>query len=357
MHARILKGPGRWAEVSDAWAALLAPSGPRSFEQRTEWARALAQEAHGDDARWLVAEDEEGPVAALPYLVGMRRYGPLRVRVLSNEWGTDGLAAARLRPAALRRVLLDASADAGEPIDVLSLNRLIPGSTFLRLATAAPSGLSAETRHGGCSVIDTVVDGDEWFAAASKNLRASLRKARNRFERQGAMTVTVATSADEIAAAFDEYVTIEASGWKGDKGALANRSADRALMRAFLLDAACAHGGASFVRTLRLDGRPAAAQLGCVTGRTLELLKVAYDDALADLSPSNLLMADLVRDCCDRRDVDRIDLITHQPWHERWHPEVIPTYQARDADLRRPGGLATRGAALLEQVGVRLPKP
>ena len=354
MHARILKGPGHWAGVGAAWAALLGPAGPRSHEQRAEWAQALARQWQNEESRWFLAEDDSGPVAALPYQLTVRRIGPVRVRVLTNEWGTDGLAAPRLTPEDLRRVLLDTSAHAGEPIDVLSLNRLLPGSTFLRLATAAPSGLHTESRHGGCSVIDTRVAADEWFAAVGKNLRASLRKARNRFERQGTLTVTVATTPDEVADAFEEYVTIEASGWKGDKGALANRPADRRMLREFLV--ATAGVGDGFVRTLRLDGRPAAAQLGCVTARTLALLKVAYDDALADLSPSNLLMADLVRACCDRPDVDRIDLITNQPWHRRWHAQVLPTYRARDVDLRRPGGLVARGAAALEQVGVRLPR-
>jgi hypothetical protein len=79
----------------------------------------------------------------------------------------------------------------------------------------------------------------------------------------------------------------------------------------------------------------------------LELLKVAYDDELAELSPSNLLMADLVRTCCERPDVARIDLLTNQPWHARWHAEVLPTYQVRDLNLRRPGALALRLAARL----------
>jgi hypothetical protein len=58
-------------------------------------------------------------------------------------------------------------------------------------------------------------------------------------------------------------------------------------------------------------------------------------------------MADLVRTCCERPGVGRIDLVTNQPWHARWHAEVLPTYQVRDLNLRRPGGLALRLAARL----------
>src|SRR5690606_5349226 len=109
--------------------------------------------------------------------------------------------------------------------------------------------------------------------ATSKNLRASLRKARNRFEREGKPTVTTATAPDEVGAGFDEYLDIEASGWKGEAGALVNRRAEQGLLRSFLL--AEAGLGRAEVRTLRLDDRPVAAQLATVTGRTLELYKVA----------------------------------------------------------------------------------
>ncbi len=126
------------------------------------------------------------------------------------------------------------------------------------------------------------------------------------------------------------------------------------MLRHFFL--AMAPSGRAEVRTLRLDGRPAAAQLASITGDTYELFKVAYDDELSDLSPSNLLMADLVRACCDRPDIARIDLLTNQPWHDRWHADEHPTYKARDVNLRRVGGVVSRLAVGFEGVRPRLPR-
>jgi CelD/BcsL family acetyltransferase involved in cellulose biosynthesis len=354
VRTRILRGPHQWTTVGPAWTALAAEIPATAHVHLAEWAHALTDAAHDAASRWFIAEDERGPLAVMPYTVSIRRFGPLRVRVLANERLTDGLVADRIRPAALRAALLGASAGAGEPLDALSLNGLRPRSGFLRLATASAYGLETETRHGGHSVIETGVTGDEWFASSSRNLRASLRKARNRFERRGAMTITVATTPDAVAAAFDEYVAIESTGWKADTGALVNRPMERATLRTFFVTAA--ESGRVSARTLRLDGRGAAAQLASVTGDTLELLKVAYDDRLSDLSPSNLLMADLVRECCDRSDVARIDLLTNQPWHDRWHADEHPTYKARDLDVRRLGGLASRVAVALDGAGTHLPR-
>lgn len=345
VDARILRGPDQWAAVGPAWTALAAEVPLRNHLQLASWARGLTEQVHDDRARWFVADDDQGPVAVVPFHLAVRRVGPLRVRSLLTDKVSDSLIASRARPDELRRAVLDASAAAGEPIDLLSYNGMRPGSGTLRLATSAPSGLSAETRHGGYSVIDTGVGGDDWFAATSKNLRSSLRKARNRFEREGKLTITIAAAPGEVEAGFDEFVAIEASGWKGEAGALVNRPDERALLRQFLLDEA--ERGAAEVRVLRLDDRPAAAQLATVTDRTLELYKVAFDEELAGLSPSNLLMADLVRSCCDRPGIDRIDLITNQPWHDRWHAQEHPTYQARDANLGRAGGVASRLAVSL----------
>ena len=346
-------GRRRWAGVCGAWSALLAEASPTSFLQSPEWAHALSDELHTDAARWFVAEDDDGPLAVLPFKVGVRRLGPLRVRVLASERLTDGLVAVRARPPELRDALLAAAAEAGEPVDVLTFNGLRPGMGLLRLASASALGLETEHRHGGFSVIETTVTGDEWFAGASKNLRAGLRKARNRSEGRGEVAIAAASGPDEVAAGFDAFVAIEATGWKAGTDALANRPAQRAAMRRYFVDAAC--GGRSVVRTLHVGGRLAAAQLATVTGRTLALVKVAYDNALSDLSPSNLLMADLVRACCDRSDIDRIDLVTNQPWHDRWHAVEHPTYKARDLNARRVGGLVSRVGVAMEGAGVRLP--
>lgn len=354
VRTRILAGGGRWDEVRAAHEAVAAESPPQTSSQSPEWLAAASAHAHDDRTRWLVVEDERGPAAVLTYRLDERRVGPLRLRVVANDRRDDGLVAPRLSPADLRRALLAAQAEAGEPVDAIVLNGLRPGRAFLRLATALPSGLQAEVRHGGNAVLPTTVPGDEWFARAGRNLRAALRKARNRAERRGTLTITEATSPDEVAAGFDEFVAVEASGWKADAEALVNDPVDLATAREFFLGAAAC--GRALVRTLRLDDRPAAVQLAWRAGRTLELHKIAYDDALADLSPSNLLLADLVRACCDRPDVDRIDLVTNQPWHARWHAEVHATYQAREVLLRRPGGLVAAAGAAARALRGRLPR-
>jgi CelD/BcsL family acetyltransferase involved in cellulose biosynthesis len=340
VRAAIYRGPHQWGSIGDAWVAIAAEQRLGAHTQLAEWASAFDAEVYGPDARWFRADDHQGPVAVVPFTVERRTIAGLPLRVLANVRNSDGMVAGRIPPRALRRELLRAMAESGEPVDVLSFNGIRAGSGVYRLASASPDGLAVETAFGGYSIVDTRLSGDEWLASAGKNLKANLRKARNRLEREGALRIEVATTPEEVAAAFEGFVEIEASGWKGGVGGLAKRPTERALIRNFVDHAVPVGRGQA--RTLRVGDRLAAAQLSAIAGDTLVLLKVAYRDDLSHLSPSNLLMADLIRECCDRPDIARIDLVTDQPWHDRWHPSKHPTYRVRDFNLRRAGGVAGR---------------
>ena len=211
MRTTILRGPRRWDLVGPVWRKLLADDLPRSVFQTAEWAEALAEEAHDDRARWVVAEDDDGPLAVVPLALRVRRKGPVRLRVLTNERTSDAVLAGRADPRRIRAGLLAAMAAEREPVDLLSLGGLRSGSGFARLATAAARGLRTEHRRGGHALIGTTEPYDEWLAAAGRNLRAGLRKARNRCEGRGELAVTTASDAAGVAAAFDEFVAIEAS--------------------------------------------------------------------------------------------------------------------------------------------------
>src|SRR5690606_17756733 len=52
----------------------------------------------------------------------------------------------------------------------------------------------------------------------SKNFRGSLRKARNKLARLAGVEVRWAREPAEIYPAFERFLEVEASGWKGDGG-------------------------------------------------------------------------------------------------------------------------------------------
>jgi CelD/BcsL family acetyltransferase involved in cellulose biosynthesis len=98
------------------------------------------------------------------------------------------------------------------------------------------------------------------------------------------------------------------------------------------------------VRSLFVDGRFAAGQIGITSARTLFLARIPYDEELSELSPSNVLMADLIEDCCNDPAIDRIDCMMWQPWHQRWGMDREPTYSLTVFNEKTARGLAMRAA-------------
>jgi hypothetical protein len=94
--------------------------------------------------------------------------------------------------------------------------------------------------------------------------------------------------ADDVTAWAEEFLRLEAAGWKGREGtALACHDADRVFFRTIL--AAAWARGRLMMLGLFLDGRPAALKCKFRAGEGSFAFKVAYDETLAKYSPGVLL--------------------------------------------------------------------
>ena len=106
---------------------------------------------------------------------------------------------------------------------------------------------------------------------------------------EGAVAVTVASTPADVAAAFEAFVVLEASGWNGRRAAaLASSAPVAAFARRAVADAAAA--GTVRVATLALDGRPIASAICLLSGATAFIWKIACDEAYARLAPAAELM-------------------------------------------------------------------
>ncbi|HZM57112.1 MAG TPA: GNAT family N-acetyltransferase [Acidimicrobiales bacterium] len=307
-------GGVRWA-----WQELGANA--RYFFQPPEWMEVVAARVE-DDLAWGAVTDSGRPVAVSVLRHAQRGPAGLGLRVLSevrpNVWFTDCLLDARA--GARNAVTLDDVVGASGAWDVLWLGGLRAGSPWLELAVGRAR--VNEEPNDGVGILDTPLGDDAWRRRLPKNMRETIRKARRRIEACGGSEIVSSTGA-ELPAAYEEFVALEASGWKGVAGtALLQRSASRDLLRDYLCVARTAQ-----VRSLRIGDRLAASQVTVEAGGSLVLLKLAYDEQFAHLSPGNFLMANLVEKCCEDPTVDRIDLIGWQEWCQRWGMVREPTYR------------------------------
>lgn len=125
----------------------------------------------------------------------------------------------------------------------------------------------------------------------SASSRKKLRQYRRRLAEQGEVATTRHTTPAEVTAALEEFLALEAAGWKGRAGtAVLNDAADTGFVRAAF--PRMAETGDARIEVLRLDGKPAAIQILARAGRGFFTWKIAYDEALRDYSPGVLLVED-----------------------------------------------------------------
>jgi CelD/BcsL family acetyltransferase involved in cellulose biosynthesis len=108
---------------------------------------------------------------------------------------------------------------------------------------------------------------------------------------------------------IEEFLALEASGWKGQEGsAMASREVHRKFFESLAGEAI--RQGRCVMSALRLDGKMIAARTVLRAGGACFLFKMAYDEKYARFSPGLLLEIEALRgsaageytDCCTAPD-------------------------------------------------------
>jgi CelD/BcsL family acetyltransferase involved in cellulose biosynthesis len=117
-----------------------------------------------------------------------------------------------------------------------------------------------------------------------------LRRTVRRLGETGTLSYTTATEPDAVAAALDDFLTLEASGWKGQAGTAA--ACDEAIL-GFVKSAVAGLAGEHKVAIDRLvlDGQPAAVGITLRSGDAAWFWKIAYSESLARYSPGVMLIS------------------------------------------------------------------
>ncbi|MBO6543059.1 MAG: GNAT family N-acetyltransferase [Alphaproteobacteria bacterium] len=140
----------------------------------------------------------------------------------------------------------------------------------------------------------------------SKKRRKELERVRKRLSDLGEITETHATGGPELDHAVEEFLRIEASGWKGDRGtALGSNKKTRAFAR----EAFGSQGDTSLARAdlLLLNGTAIAAYLTLQTGATGFTIKCAFDEAYRSQGVGLILFENMIRNFLNGNWANKLD--------------------------------------------------
>jgi CelD/BcsL family acetyltransferase involved in cellulose biosynthesis len=137
-------------------------------------------------------------------------------------------------------------------------------------------------------------DAEAYEAHVGRRRRKDLRRRSRRLAELGRLKTKSFCSGDGLRQAIEDFLALEARGWKGAGGtALACRPNTASYLRAAFADAdgpvACR------ADVLSLDDRPIAISLALVSGGTAYMFKTAYDETLGRHAPGVILEDEIVR--------------------------------------------------------------
>ena len=142
--------------------------------------------------------------------------------------------------------------------------------------------------------------------ALSPHRLRELRRTVRRLADLGALLFTTTTEAAAVAAVVEDFLALEASGWKGEAGTAATCHDE---VRGFLktaLPTLAAEGKVAIDRLL-LDGRVIAAAITLRSGTAAWYWKTAYDETLSRYAPGMLLSAALTEQLAEDAALARTD--------------------------------------------------
>ncbi len=321
-------------------ARFLAPAIPRLEERQIRIAIIRDEVGARSRMRLLMPFSTEKPGFSV---------GPSIIRAWANHFGPLGTP------------LVDAE-DAAETIDnlfdglaspeaklpgILVLPNLRVNGPFAKLARALalsrdlPVTITNPTER---PMLQSDEDGDAYLRnSISRGHLKDIRRQRRLLAQEGDLTYNVARQPEEIRLRMEEFLSIEAKGWKGKKRtALLNDRYRAAFAREAVSN--LAEVDAVRIHTLDLDGKAIASMIVFIMAGEAYTWKTTFDEDYARFSPGKLLAADLTNWHLDDANIVRTDsstdaenTILHRMWREREEMAtvVIGLNRNSDRDVRQ----------------------
>ena len=340
----------RFARLRAEWSDLVE----RAAEPNVFMDPALVQTAVEANATsriqvLLAWSGQERLVGVWAFRLGHPRKSPLPGPVLNAPQYVHGLLATPVIDRACLDEVLHAMLDtvAAAPhlpkiiaLDLMGMEGAVMEALTRVLAArdSAPRILESFRRPKLASPLDGKAYLEKTLSSSS---RKKLRQHRRRLAEKGDLTRVICAEPQAVRGAFEEFLTLEAAGWKGKQGtALLCNESDKAFVRAAI--ATLAEQGCAWIDALHLNGRPVSMQIIARCGPAAFTWKTAYDERFHDFSPGMLLLEDYTASLLADTSVAFVDSCSHSDsgfmaaWSER--QPVADLW----IDARRGGSLAFR---------------
>ncbi|MGO4440816.1 GNAT family N-acetyltransferase [Rhizobium sp. RAF56] len=323
----------------------LAPAMPRLEDRQVRLALMRDQNGTASRIRLLMPFSVDKPGIAI---------GPSIIRVWANAFAPLGTPLVDAEDAAeTLDNLFEALArpDTGLPSTLVVPDIRLNGR-FAQLAKVVAIGRNLPVSIANPyqrPMLESADDGIDYLkrAITASHLR-EMRRQWRLLEDEGKVSYAVARQPMEVHARMEEFLALEADGWKGKKrSALVLDRHHAAFAREAVSNLAAVD--AVRIHTIDLDGRAIASMIVLMMGGEASTWKTAYDEAFARFSPGKLLMGRVTEWQLDDPNIERSDSCAVQG-----HPIMSRFWREREAMGTLVVGLTQNGDRDVRQVTAQL---
>ena len=314
--------------IADDWRDLAARAAEANAFYEPSFALAAAP-VLGADAGALAVWSRHRLMGLFPLRVERRRYGAFGALTgWTHDYGPLGVPLVdRNEPAMTVGTLLDHVANDPTLPALLMLPLVTERGAFTAALDTALDRRGLRTasfsRHQRAMLAPADDCTNYLDHAVSPGRRKELRRQRRRLAEVAPVTFTTVTAPQDIPRALQDFLVLEASGWKGIAGAAA---ATQPAIRNFMTGAvtALAAEGKARIDRLYLNSSAIAASITLYSGDAAWCWKIAYSEGVARASPGVQLALDLTESLLADARLTRVDscatadhpMIDHV-WRER----------------------------------------
>jgi CelD/BcsL family acetyltransferase involved in cellulose biosynthesis len=319
--------------LESQWAQVIAKIEHPHFFQQFAWYDVALQTwpEEARDIHFVVAYRGDQAVAIFPLQLTRSRDFRVPVRLLTppdpNSIAYSDFIYARTHENVdlFPSLLGSLRSDRNLRWDVLMLPKVFSTASVLArpLADAGSRGVFEHPR-GVCYYFRCDEGTSAITSRISSGLRKHLRRCRRQLSSMGNLEFVSSRDPAALPDLFEEFLHLEASGWKGESG---ERSAIRLdpSLRAFYGGelARFAEAGGAEINLLRLGSRTIAGQYCLISSGTWYHLKIAYDEEFHVYSPGFVLLEEVLDRLCQDDAVHTANFLTGAEWADRWHPHEL----------------------------------
>jgi CelD/BcsL family acetyltransferase involved in cellulose biosynthesis len=319
----------------DAWNALAARSPQQLPMSSYAWTATYFEKFLAPEVPWACFFAYRGTTlaAVLPIVVRVARRAGLALRFLQTPRDDHTQIGDLLLDApddvAAVNAIVAAARDRFPAAGCLEINRF-PGNSALLGVLAKPGLAFAHTVHADSfgAYLPVPADFAAYRGALSKNFKSNLNKAANKVAKLADVGYRFDAGREPYEHDFNEFLAVEASGWKGARGSAIAKSPLLTAFYATLVERLREAGWLEW-QIMTGDGLTLAANLSIRMPRSIVVWKLGYNDDYSRCSPGSILLEEIVKRESAGGVIEEINLTTDLPWYDNWEMRKRTYYTAR----------------------------